>query len=48
MRVFWHLSLFNPGRFPIFRKINDGTIITHIESLGKPGKGRCTLSVQEE
>jgi hypothetical protein len=39
-----------PGaqKFLIFNKRNDGTIITHINKLGKPGKGRSVTPTLEE
>jgi len=39
-----------PGtqKFLIFNKRNDGTITQHIDSLGKPGKGRSVTPTLEE
>ncbi len=38
----------HPGKFRIFNKRNDGTITKHIDSLGKPGKGRSVTPTLEE
>ena len=38
----------HPEKILIFNKRNDGTITQHIDSLGKPGKGRSVIPTLEE